>query len=106
MANSGRGSNSSGCGALIAAFVVFAIVAAVIGQIARGLTNLSIWTQYGSDGLPDPTNRSPAYPMAWGLFFGMLLFVGLAVATVVHEQSRRRRFNAYVGRLKSPAGAA
>lgn len=104
MAGTSRGKNSSGCGALIVGLVLLAIVVAIIGQIARGFTSLSIWMQYGSEGLPDPANRSAAYPLAWGLFFGALLFLGLAVAAVVYEQSRRTRFKEFVGGLKAPAG--
>ena len=103
MANAGRGKNSSGCGALIVAFIVFALVAAVIGQIARGFTNLSIWMQYGSAGLPDPLDRSPAYPLAWGLFGCLLTFLGLATIAIVYENSRRTRFKAYVAKLERPA---
>lgn len=104
MANTRSGKNSSGCGALIVGLILLGVVAAIIGGIARGLTNLSIWMQYGSAGLPDPLNRSPAYPLAWGLFFGSVAFIGLAVAGAVYEQSRRKWFNVYVAGLQRPAG--
>lgn len=97
-----RGKNSSGCGALIGGLLVLSLIAFVIGQIARAFTGIAIWMQYGSAGLPDPTNRSPAYGLAWGLFFGTLLTIGLAVAVIGYELSRRRRFVEFVSTLRVP----
>ena len=106
MANPKSGQNKSGCGTWIAVVVVFALVVFVIGKIAQGFTTVAIWMQHGSAGLPDPTDRSPAYGLAWGLFFAVLAAIGLAVAVVKYELNRRRRFAEFVATLKPPVGPA
>jgi hypothetical protein len=101
MANQG-GKKGSGCGAWIAGLILFAIVVTVIGKIAQGFTTVATSIQYGSAGLPDPTDRSAVYPLAWGLFFAVLITVGFMVAVVGYEYSRRQRFLKYVSGLTPP----
>ena len=102
MANSGSGSRGIGCGTLIAVVVFLSVLVAVIGAIAEAFTNLAIWMEDGSEGLPPLAPRDSAYPLAWGLFLAVVAVMVLAGGAAAYELKRRRAFREFAARAEKP----
>jgi uncharacterized membrane protein YphA (DoxX/SURF4 family) len=102
LANAKRGNSSSGCGALIALAIVVGLIALVVSVVAEAVTDLAIWMQYGSNGIPSTDERSVAYPLAWSLVLAVLALIGAGLGATRYERSRRRKFEAYIAQLRPP----
>jgi hypothetical protein len=102
MTNPTESKSKFGCGGVIAVLIVLGLSVALVELIARGFTNLAIWAEYGSGGLPAGATRSAAHPLGWVLFLGVIACIASERCMVRYERNRRRRFQAYVTRVAAP----
>lgn len=86
----------AGCLGLFAFSVIIGIVVAIISAIASGLTDLAVVIRYGPAGLPPDVTRDSVYPLAWAMFSGIAVQVGVLAGVVALERRSRDRFTRYV----------